>query len=115
MEMVKVAVACCLIIIIYTLVVSRSFILSFLNNNLFFILAVSGLAFQFGLQTLIHMASNIDLIPTKGMTLPFLSYGGSSMMASAITAGILLTLTKKNISLEPLTRHNNIKLNNEKK
>ena len=106
---------CCLIIIIYTLVVSRSFILSFLNNNLFFILAVSGLAFQFGLQTLIHMASNIDLIPTKGMTLPFLSYGGSSMMASAITAGILLSLTRKNISLEPLTRHNNMKLNNEKK
>jgi len=61
------------------------------------------------------MASNTDLIPTKGMTLPFLSYGGSSMISSAITAGILLSLTRKHISLEPLTRHNNKKLNNEKK
>ena len=50
------------------------------------------------------MASNTDLIPTKGMTLPFLSYGGSSMMASAITAGILLSLTRKNMSLEPVLR-----------
>ena len=104
---------CCVIIIIYTLIIFRSFTLSFLNNNLFFILAVSGLAFQFGIQTLIHMASNTDLIPTKGMTLPFLSYGGSSMISSAITAGILLSLTKKHISLEPLTRRNNLKLNNE--
>ena len=88
---------CCFIIIIYGLIVFRSFALSFLNKNLFFIIAVSGLAFQFGLQTLIHMASNTDLIPTKGMTLPFLSYGGSSMMASAITAGILLSLTRKNM------------------
>lgn len=104
---------CCVIIIIYTLIIFRSFTLSFLNKNLFFILAVSGLAFQFGIQTLIHMASNTDLIPTKGMTLPFLSYGGSSMISSAITAGILLSLTKKHISLEPLTRRNNIKLNNE--
>ena len=104
---------CCFIIFIYMLIVFRSFVLSFLNNNLFFILAVSGLAFQFGIQTLIHMASNTDLIPTKGMTLPFLSYGGSSMMSSAITAGILLSLTRKNNSLEPIKKRNSLKLNNE--
>ena len=104
---------CCVIIIIYSLIVFRSFTLSFLQNNLFFILAVSGLAFQFGIQTLIHMASNTDLIPTKGMTLPFLSYGGSSMMSSAITAGILLSLTRKNISLELPSKRNSIKLYNE--
>ncbi len=96
---------CCLVIAIYGLIIFRTFALSFLNKNLFFIIAVSGLAFQFGIQTLIHIASNTDLIPTKGMTLPFLSYGGSSMMSSAITAGILLSLTRKNISLEPLTRN----------
>ena len=100
---------CCFIIVIYGLIVFRSFALSFLNKNLFFIIAVSGLAFQFGLQTLIHMASNTDLIPTKGMTLPFLSYGGSSMMASAITAGILLSLTRKNMPRELLLRQKNTK------
>ena len=83
--------------------------LTFKNTNLFFILSVSGLAFQFGFQSLIHMASNIDLIPTKGMTLPFLSYGGSSILASAITAGILLSLTRKNTSLETISRKENIR------
>ena len=100
---------CCFIIVIYGLIVFRSFALSFLNKNLFFIIAVSGLAFQFGLQTLIHMGSNTDLIPTKGMTLPFLSYGGSSMMASAITAGILLSLTRKNMPRELVFSQKNTK------
>ncbi|MDC0530793.1 FtsW/RodA/SpoVE family cell cycle protein [Alphaproteobacteria bacterium] len=100
---------CCLIIIIYGLIVLRSFLLTFKNTNVFFILCVSGLAFQFGFQSLIHMASNTDLIPTKGMTLPFLSYGGSSILASAITAGILLSLTRKNKSLESISRQVNIK------
>lgn len=86
---------CCLIIAIYGLIIGRSFFLTLRTENLFFILAVSGLAFQLGFQSLIHMASNTDLIPPKGMTLPFLSYGGSSIIASAITAGILLSLTRK--------------------
>ena len=89
------ALICSVIIIIYGLIIIRSFYYTINNNNLFFILAVGGLAFQFGFQSLIHMASNTDLIPTKGMTLPFLSYGGSSLLASAITAGIILSLTKK--------------------
>ena len=95
---------CTIIIIIYGLIILRSFLYSIKNENIFLILAVSGLAFQFGFQSIIHMASNTDLIPTKGMTLPFLSYGGSSIMSSAITAGMLLALTRKNNSLEPLKR-----------
>ena len=95
---------CCLIIAIYCLIILRSFLYTIKTNNLFFILSISGLAFQFGFQSLIHLASNTDLIPTKGMTLPFLSYGGSSILASAITAGILLSLTRKNISLETLAK-----------
>ena len=98
------ALICSIIIIIYGFVIIRSFYYTIQNNNLFFILTVGGLAFQFGLQSLIHMASNTDLIPPKGMTLPFLSYGGSSLIASAITAGILLSLTKKNNPLEPFKK-----------
>ena len=104
---------CLIIILIYSLVVYRAFSLSFINKSLFFIIAVSGLAFQFGIQTLIHMGSNTNLIPTKGMTLPFLSYGGSSMISSAITVGILLSLTRKNISLNPIKKQLNLKSDNE--
>ncbi len=104
---------CCLIITIYCLITLRSFLYTLRTNNLFFVLSISGLAFQFGFQSLIHLASNIDLIPTKGMTLPFLSYGGSSILASAITAGILLSLTRKNISFETLNQKNYEQKNNE--
>lgn len=104
---------CLIIILIYSLVVYRAFSLSFINKSLFFIIAVSGLAFQFGIQTLIHMGSNTNLIPTKGMTLPFLSYGGSSMISSAITVGILLSLTRKNISHNPIKKQLNLKSANE--
>ena len=97
------ALICSVIIMIYGLIIIRSFYYT-INNNLFFILAIGGLAFQFGFQSLIHMASNTDLIPTKGMTLPFLSYGGSSLLASAITAGIILSLTKTSNPLDPFRK-----------
>lgn len=96
------ALICIVIIMIYALIIIRSFYYTMQNNNLFFILAVGGLAFQLGFQSLIHMASNTDLIPTKGMTLPFLSYGGSSLLASAITAGIILSLTKRSNPIDPI-------------
>ncbi len=98
------ALICSVIIMIYALIIIRSFYYTMQNNNLFFILALGGLAFQLGFQSLIHMASNTDLIPTKGMTLPFLSYGGSSLLASAITAGIILSLTKRSKPLDPLRK-----------
>ena len=58
-------------------------------------LAAAGLIAQFGLQALINMAVNLNLIPTKGMTLPFISYGGSSLLALAIGLGMLLALTAR--------------------
>lgn len=57
-------------------------------------LAIQGLAIVFGLQALINMGVNIGMLPPKGMTLPFISAGGSSMIALAITAGLLLSLTR---------------------
>jgi cell division protein FtsW len=75
-------------------VVIRSLIRVFHQDNLFAILAVGGLVLQFGLQALINMASTLNLIPTKGMTLPFLSYGGSSILALAISMGMVLALTR---------------------
>ena len=98
------ALICSFVIIIYASIILRTLFYTIRNDNLFLILAVGGLTFQFGVQSLIHMASNTDLIPTKGMTLPFLSYGGSSILASAIMAGMLLGLTRTNNSLVPITR-----------
>jgi cell division protein FtsW len=57
-------------------------------------LAIQGLALVFGLQSLINMGVNIGLLPPKGMTLPFISAGGSSMLALSVTAGMLLALTR---------------------
>ena len=61
----------------------------------FKIIATVGLTCSFGLQSLFNIFSSLDLIPTKGMTLPLISYGGSSMISSAILFGFLLSLTKK--------------------
>jgi cell division protein FtsW len=55
---------------------------------------------QFALQALINMAVNLNLMPTKGMTLPFISYGGSSFLALAVGAGMLLALTRRGARLE---------------
>ncbi len=56
-----------------------------------------GSLIQFGLQAVINMASTLHLIPTKGMTLPFISYGGSSMLALALGMGMMLALTRRRL------------------
>ena len=65
------------------------------EGNLFVVLAATGLLVQFGLQAVINMASTLHLMPTKGMTLPFISYGGSSMLALALGMGMVLALTRR--------------------
>lgn len=65
------------------------------KDDAFSILASVGLLAQFGLQSFVNIASALHLIPTKGMTLPFVSYGGSSMLAASITAGLILALGRK--------------------
>lgn len=65
------------------------------QSSLFARLAASTLAIQFGLQSAINLMVNLNLIPPKGMTLPFVSYGGTSMIAIAFGAGLVLALTRK--------------------
>jgi len=89
-------VLCLLIVFIFSFFVMRALTKSLMNTNLFAMLAVVGLVAQFGLQALINMASSLHLIPTKGMTMPFISYGGSSMVALGIAVGMILAFTRKN-------------------
>lgn len=71
-------------------------------ENLFVMLAVSGLLVQFGGQALIHMGSSLRLLPAKGMTLPFISYGGSSLLALGLSMGMILGLTRQQALKRPL-------------
>ncbi len=83
------------IMMLYLILISRGLIRSMHQSDFFNQLASSGLIILFGLQTLIHIAVNLSLIPAKGMTLPFISYGGSSILATGIGMGIFLALTRK--------------------
>jgi cell division protein FtsW len=65
------------------------------SNDMFVVLAVGGLLTMFGLQALVHMGSSMHLLPTKGMTLPFISYGGSSLLATGFSMGLILALTRR--------------------
>ena len=89
-------IACIVIACLYLAIVARVFIKLLDEENSFAILAGSGLAIQFGLQALINMAVNVKMAPSKGMTLPFISYGGSSMLALSIGMGLLLAFTRRN-------------------
>ena len=88
-------VACLLILAIFAFVVIRGLLRLINERDVFVSLAAAGLLVQFGLQAFINMGSSLHLIPTKGMTLPFVSYGGSSVIALAIGMGFLLALTRR--------------------
>ncbi len=86
---------CLLLVGLFAFVVLRGFSRVFRDNDLFVLLAVAGLLVQFGLQAIINMASSLQLMPPKGMTLPFISYGGSSTLALAWGLGMVLALTRE--------------------
>ena len=99
-------ITCLFVILIYLCIVLRNFAKCYGAQDMFSILAISGLTVQFSLQTFINMASSMSLIPTKGMTLPFISYGGSSLITSCITVGLIVALTRsQSISFAPLPTH----------
>ena len=83
------------LVVTFAFVVLRGFGRLLHETNLFVLLAGTGLLVQFGLQAIINMASSLHLMPTKGMTLPFISYGGSSLLALAMGMGMLLALTRR--------------------
>lgn len=87
-------IACLIIVVLFCFVVLRGFSNAAKDNDLFVLLAVAGLLTQFALQALINMASTVNLMPPKGMTLPFISYGGSSMLALGFALGMVLALTR---------------------
>ena len=89
-------IACLAIAILYMVIVARVLVKLLHEEDRFTVLATAGLVGQFGLQALINMAVNVQLAPSKGMTLPFISYGGSSMIALAIGMGLLLAFTRRN-------------------
>ena len=91
-------IVCVTVVGLFGFLVLRGFVRLSQEGDLFVLLAGTGLFVQFGLQALINMASSLQLIPTKGMTLPFLSYGGSSMLALAFAMGMALALTRRRLA-----------------
>jgi cell division protein FtsW len=89
-------IACLVVAGLYIAIIVRVFILLLDEEEPFVFVAAAGLATQFGLQATINMMVNLKLLPSKGMTLPFISHGGSSFLALCIGMGLLLALTRRN-------------------
>jgi cell division protein FtsW len=86
---------CILLVMVFAFVVIRGLSHSLKNEDAFVRIASAGLIVLFGIQSCINMAVNLNLMPAKGMTLPFVSYGGSSMLALAFQMGLVLALTRR--------------------
>lgn len=93
-------VLCLALLALFAFIVLRSLSRAYASEDLFTRFAASGLAIMFGTQACINMAVNLHLMPAKGMTLPFISYGGSSMVSLAYGIGMLLALTRQRPSVE---------------
>jgi cell division protein FtsW len=92
---------CVVILAVFAFIVMRGLLRLLREQDLFVVLSCTGLVTGFGLQAFVNMASTLGLIPTKGMTLPFISYGGSSVIAVALGMGMLLALTRRRGRDEP--------------
>jgi cell division protein FtsW len=88
-------VVCILLVALFAVIVLRALLNAQKAEDPFIRLAVTGLALLFGIQAAINMMVNLHMMPAKGMTLPFISYGGSSLISLAIGTGFLLALTRK--------------------
>jgi len=88
-------VMCMLIMLLFAFVVLRGLSVALREQDDFTRYAVAGLVVVFGFQSIINMGVNLQLMPAKGMTLPFISYGGSSLIAIAISMGMVLALSRR--------------------
>lgn len=88
--------ACIMLTLLFLTIVVRVFVKLLDEDDPFLVLAAAGLTTQLGVQALINIAVNVNLAPSKGMTLPFISYGGSSLIALSIGFGLLLAFTRRN-------------------
>ena len=100
-------VLCLMLVALFAFIVLRALAHALRSEDPFRRFAVAGLAILFGLQSAINMAVNIHLVPAKGMTLPFISYGGSSMISVAWAMGMLLALSRDRPRTVQLARHGN--------
>ncbi|TDR94608.1 FtsW/RodA/SpoVE family cell cycle protein [Enterovirga rhinocerotis] len=95
---------CVAVVALFATIVLRGLVLACRNEDTFVRLAVTGLVMMFGLQACINMMVNVHLMPAKGMTLPFVSYGGSSLFSLALAMGFLIALTRRRPRAERLDR-----------
>ena len=93
-------ILCLALLALFAFIVIRSLSRAYASEDLFSRFAASGLAIMFGIQASINMAVNLHLMPAKGMTLPFISYGGSSMISLAYGVGMMLALTRQRPRVE---------------
>lgn len=93
-------ILCLALLALFAFIVIRSLSRAYASEDLFARFAAAGLAIMFGIQASINMAVNLHLMPAKGMTLPFISYGGSSMISLAYGVGMLLALTRQRPRVE---------------
>ncbi|PZU86791.1 MAG: cell division protein FtsW, partial [Chelatococcus sp.] len=98
-------VVCILLVALFATIVLRALFVAQKAEDPFVRLAVTGLALLFGIQAAINMMVNLHMMPAKGMTLPFISYGGSSLISLAIGTGFLLALTRKRPRAGEFGRH----------
>ena len=87
-------ILCFIILALFAFVVLRAMMIALKERDDFTRFAIAGLVTVFGFQSIINMGVNLQLLPAKGMTLPFISYGGSSLVAMAISMGMVLALTR---------------------
>jgi cell division protein FtsW len=88
-------VLCLLLVLLFSAFVMRGMTLALRRQSAFERMAVAGLTAQIGIQAFVNMGVNLHLLPAKGMTLPFISYGGSALLSNAVTVGFLLALSRR--------------------
>jgi cell division protein FtsW len=98
-------IVCIGLLALFAFIVLRGLSLARRNDDTFCRLATTGLVLMFGLQAAINMMVNVHLMPAKGMTLPFVSYGGSSLLSLALAMGFLVALTRRRPRSETLDRN----------